>query len=122
MALPIFAYQAPATANGNFCQIVAPMPAPATQNRGSGQQQSSQMIDLATYCIANATATGTITFQEMMPDGTWVNLAAPVAITLSNTTFNGVLNGPYLGLRMVLSALAVSTVTSMLLKGSIRSL
>jgi hypothetical protein len=122
VALPVFAFASP-TVSGNFCTILAPLPAPMTQRGGSGQQQSSQMIDLAAYVISGGSATGNITFQELMPDGvTWVTLATPASQPLAATPLNGVLNGPFLGLRIVVGSLAVSTISQMLLKGSIRSL
>jgi hypothetical protein len=98
------------------------MPSPATQKGGSGQQQSSQMIDLATYYIGAGSAVGSVTFQELMPDGvTWVGLTTPAVITLGAAAFNNVINGPFLGLRMAV-VVSVAAIPQLLLKGSIRSL
>jgi hypothetical protein len=118
VALPIWSYSAVAAASGNFCTIVVPFPQVAIQNPA---QNSSPVIDLASYYISGGSATGTINFQELAPDGvTWLTLTAPAQITLGAAAFNGVINGPFLGLRIVVGSLAVSTVT-LFLKGSVRS-
>jgi hypothetical protein len=109
-------------ANTNFCAIVAPTPQLA-QQPPAGQQQSCYMIDLASYYIAaSSSGVGTVvTFQELGLDQTWRPLASPVAITLANSTnYNGLLNGPFHGLRINISGLVGSGATYAELKGTIR--
>jgi hypothetical protein len=82
------------------------------------------VIDLASYRFdTGGTTTGLVTFQELCGDGVWRNLVAPAAVTLGAALqYNGILNGPFHGLRLVVSALAVSVITFAELKGSIRSM
>lgn len=118
MALPIANSNGAAAlaANGNYCAISSWEPIAGQQGTG---QFSCTLITNVSYFIQNATATGTITFQEQGSDGTWRNMVAPAAITLSNANFNGAVAGAFHGVRMVLSALAVSTVTYAELKGTV---
>lgn len=125
MAAPLFNWNGGQViaANGTYCSIVVPITQPANQNAGPN---GSPLIDLVTYCIVPAsTTTGTINFQELMPDRvTWVTLVSPATITLSGTSnpvANGFIQGPFIGVRIIVAALAISTITSALLKGTIRS-
>jgi hypothetical protein len=127
MALPLFNWNGGQViaANGNFCAIVVPITQPANQNAGAN---GSPMIDLVTYCIVPAaTTTGTINFQELMPDRvTWVTLTSTGATTITlsgtaNPVSSGFIQGPFIGVRLIVAALAISTITSALLKGTIRS-
>lgn len=102
------------TANGNFCQIATWQP--------SGTQPPAVACNLltnVTYTLVNATATGTITFQELGLDGVWRNMATPAPISLSSATVNGTISGAYHGIRANLSALAISTVTYLELRGTV---
>ena len=122
MALPIFNWNGgqAITVSGNFCPIVVPITQPV--NQGQAQNQGP-MIDLVTYYIAASTATGNINFQELAPDRvTWLPLVVPATIALAGAgPFNGSFTGPFLGVRIVVSALAVSTVSIIMIKGTIRS-
>jgi hypothetical protein len=93
-------------ANGNFCAI---------QTWQAGQPQAAMaacsLLTNVTATIVNATATGTLTFQELGLDGTWRAMSTPAPISLSSATTNVILTGAYHGIRVALSALAVSTVT-----------
>lgn len=121
MALPLFNWNGgqPITANGNFCAIVMPIPQPVNQNAG---QNNCPMIDLVTYNVTGGSATGTISLQELAPDRvTWLPLQAAVtAIPLAATPLAGFVQGPFLGVRIVVASLAVSTITAALLKGTVR--
>jgi len=105
------------TANGNFCAIGRTGPVAGGQSAG---ETHVPMMDLATYYVTGGTATGTVTFQAMFADGTYRNLASPAALTLSANPQNGVINGPYHGFRLVVSSLAVSTISYAELAGSYR--
>ena len=93
-------------ANGNFCQL-------ATWQAGSPQAATAtcSLLTNVTATIVNATATGTLTFQELGLDGVWRAMATPAPISLSAITTNVVVTGAYHGIRLNLSALAISTVT-----------
>lgn len=125
MATPIWNWNGgqAITVSGNYCPIVAPITQPV--NQGQGQNQGPE-INMVTYCIVPAaTTTGTINFQELMPDrATWVTLVSPATITLSGTAnpvSNGSIQGPFLGIRIAVASLAVSTITSALIKGTVSS-
>jgi hypothetical protein len=112
----------PLAANGNYCAITAPMPAAAQQG---GAQSSAQMIDDAAYYIAGgSTGVGTIlTFQELGGDGTWRAMVAPAPITVANSTnYNSSIDGPFHGLRIVLSGLVGNGASYAELKGTVRTL
>lgn len=54
----------------------------------------------------------TVTFQEIGGDGTWRNLAAPAPLTLTAANeYNGNFNGPFHGLRLVLSGITGGSIT-----------
>jgi len=121
--------------NGTFCTITAPMPAitaqggtPGAAVGTDGQSFQCQAIDLATYAIVlNAGVTaGLVTFQALLPNGTWFNLAspAPIAALVSATSlyYNGVINGPYHGLRFVTTGVTGGTIQYAEIIGSIRTL
>lgn len=120
MSLPIFNNNAgaPIAANGNFCSVTTW--SPAVINQSTVGQNSTQMIDLASYYITGGSATGTVTFQELGADGTWRSLALPTALALSANPQNGILNGPFHGIRLAVTALAVSTITYAELKATVR--
>jgi hypothetical protein len=130
MPLPIFNNQGSTgngtaiTANGNFLTILSDKPSVRVPAPPAGQNSGS-MIDLATYYIAAGTgiSAGTVTFQELGADGTFRNLASPAAITLAaSTNYNGVLNGPFHGLQIVVAALAGGNITYAELKGTVRQI
>lgn len=106
------------SANGNFCTIAVWEPSPAQQGL---QQFSCNLVMNVTYKLVNSTATGTLTFQDLGGDGVWRNMATPAPISLSSATTDGVITGAYHGIRVVLSALAVSTVTYFELRGTVMS-
>jgi hypothetical protein len=121
VAIPVASWSQTALGNGTYCQIVAPMPQAQQQ---AGGQFSCQAIDLATYLIVvGAGATATATFQALGGNGTWFALVSPAPISLTAaTSFNGIVNGPYHGLRLVITAIAGGTLSYVELIGSIRSL
>ena len=93
-------------ANGNFCSL-------QTWQAGNPQaaMASCSLLMNVTATIVNGTATGTLTFQELGLDGQWRAMATPAPISLTAVTTNVVITGSYHGIRLNLSALAVSTVT-----------
>lgn len=103
--------------NGNYCAIQAWVPVAAQQSAATGV--ACALLKDITYELVNSTATGTLTFQSLGLDGTWRNMSTPAAITLSSATTNGTIAGSYHGVRVVLSALAVSTVTYLELRGTV---
>ena len=118
--------------NGNWCVLpdfLTPAVSSVISSVTGGVQNGlyyTQMYDLATYQILTGSGVsgGTATFQELYADGvTWVNLASPAPITLAATTaYNGVLNGPFLALRIVIASISGGTISQMMLKGSCRTL
>jgi hypothetical protein len=118
MALPLAANNGGAVlaANGNFCAISVFQPTVTQQ--GTGDFSSPLLKDI-TYTIVNGTATGTLTFQELGGDGTWRAMATPAPVTLSAITINGTIAGAYHGIRVALTALAVSTVTYVEIRGTV---
>jgi hypothetical protein len=105
--------------NGNYCAIAAWTPVAGQQAAANVTGIACALITNITYEMVNSTATGTLTFQSLGLDGTWRNMATPAAITLSSITINGTIAGAYHGVRVVLSALAVSTVTYFELRGTV---
>jgi len=75
--------------NAAFCSIVV--------------DPAHSCIDLVTYYVAGSSnGVGTVaTFQVQGSDGNWRSLVSPAPITLANSTnYNGVINGPILGIRI----------------------
>jgi hypothetical protein len=140
MAAPIFTYATAVTTNIAICTLLAPLPW-GVGNAGGlppNTQLSGEVIDLASfYIIAGSSGVGTIvTFQELGLDSTlsagvlvpqWRTLTAgqltstPQTITLANsTTYGGVFNGPFHGIRMLLSSATGNGVAYARLSGMIR--
>jgi len=112
----------PLAANAAFCAITAP--APQVINQGAGQN-SSPMIDVASYYIAGGSSgVGTVvTFQELGGDGVWRSMVSPAPITIANSTnFNGIVNGPIHGLRLLMSGLVGNGASYAELKGTVRQI
>jgi hypothetical protein len=120
--------------NGTWCTIVAPsisvssVPQSAVTGGTQFGSYPGSMLDLATYDIqlgAGVTA-GTLTFQELFADlVTWIPLINPVALSLVTATaaiYNGILNGPFLGLRFVVTGITGGTIAQAMLKASVRSI
>lgn len=118
--------------NGTWCQLVAPVIDPKTipQSAVTGGTQwgqfTCQQFDLAEYNVQAGTGVtaATVTFQELFADlATWVNLASPAPLSLTAAgASNGILNGPFLGLRMVVTGITGGTLSQVMLKASVRSL
>ena len=91
-------------------------------------QFSTQVLDLATYTIVlnSGVTAGTVTFQACLNDqATWYNLPTPAPVSLvfaTAATYNGQINGPYHGLRCVVTALAGGTINAIELLSGVRSL
>src|SRR5690348_13737731 len=123
MSLPIYSSTQNVSTAINICSIVAD--SPSIRNGQSPGQNAGEMVDLASYYFsAGTTGVGTVlTFQELGADGTWRALVAPAPITLANSTnYNGVVNGPFHGLRVNVSNPVGNGVSYAELKGSIRSM
>ena len=121
MSLPLFNWNGGQViaVSGNYCPIVVPSTQPASQGQAQNQ---GPLIDLVTYFVSGGSATGTITFQELLPDrATWVLLSTPASQALAATALNGFIQGPFIGIRIVVGGLAVSTITQAILKGTVRS-
>jgi hypothetical protein len=119
MALSVFNNNnnQPITANGNFCPIVLPFP--GTPQQGAGQNQCALIMNVSYLFASGGTATGNINFQELGADGTWRTLVVPATVALGAAlTYNGSFTGPFHGIRIAVSALAVATITYAELKGS----
>lgn len=121
MSMPLANNNAGAVLNQNqpYCAISVWTPAAAQQAAANVSGIACPLIKDVTYELVNSTATGTLTFQSQGLDGVWRNLSTPTAITLSSATTDGVIPGSYHGIRVVLSALAVSTVTYFELRGTV---
>jgi hypothetical protein len=123
MASPVFNNNAdqPITANGNFCAIQAPFP--GIQQQGSGMN-SSPMLEFVSYMFTTGgTTTGNVNFQELGADGVWRTLAFPATVALGAAlTYSPAAPfvGPFHGIRLVVSSLAVSTITYAELKATTR--
>ena len=80
------------------------------------------MLEYVSYMFTSGgSATGTITFQELGADGTWRALASPAAVTLgAAVTYNGSFTGPFHGIRIAASSIAVAPVTYAELKATCR--
>jgi hypothetical protein len=123
-----------AIGNGTWCQLVAPSISassiPQTLVTGGTQwgQYPGAEFDIAAYSIQlnSGVTAGTATFQELFADlVTWIPIANPSPISLVFATapgYTGLLNGPFLGLRIVVTGLTGGTIGQILLKTSIRSL
>lgn len=120
MSMPVAANNGGAvlSANGNFCAISVFQP---TVTQQGVTQFSCALIKDVTYTVVNATATGTLTFQELGGDNTWRAMATPAPITLSAITTNGTIAGAFHGIRVALTSLAVSTVTYVEIRGNVVS-
>jgi hypothetical protein len=121
MASPVFnnnSAQA-VTVNGNYCPITAPFPTSSVQ--GSGMN-SSPLLEFVSYMFTSGgTATGNVNFQELGGDGTWRTMAVPATVALGAAlTYSGSFTGPYHGVRIVVSSLAIATITYMELKATVR--
>jgi hypothetical protein len=132
----------PISASGNYCSLVAPIGNigdlllggvgtrfGADLVNGLGQGLELPMIDLVSYLLApNASGGGTVTFQALEMDMTgpggaisWRALASPIPLSLApSTNLNGIINGPFLGIRMNFSGVAGACYAR--LSGSVRSM
>lgn len=121
--------------SGTYSTVVAPFPAlaqqggtPGAASGTDGQSFQCQAIDLATYAIVlnSGVTAGVATFQALLPNGTWYNLASPAPISAlvyaTAATYNGIINGPFHGLRVVISGLTGGTIAAIEIIGSIRTL
>jgi hypothetical protein len=131
MALPVFNFAANVSTNITICEIhpggsvVFGLYAASPRIfLPAGVQNQSPVIDLASYLIVGGSSgVGTIvTFQEFGGDGNWRALVSPAPITIaSSTSYNGVLNGPFHGLRISISGVVGNGVGYAELVGSVRS-
>jgi hypothetical protein len=105
---------------GTFCAIT--MPLPGIQQQGAGQNNST-MLEYVSYMLTTGgTATGTVTFQELGADGAWRTLSSPAAVTLGAAlTYSGSFTGPFHGVRIAATAIAVAPITYAELKGTART-
>src|SRR5258708_34987932 len=106
MAIPIYAVAINFTSsNTGFCTLLAQDPTKGP-NFAIGPQSSCVQIDLVSWHIqGGSTGAGTlVTFQEFLPVSPfWFNLSSPGQQTLANSTdINGILNGPFFGVRAIL--------------------
>jgi hypothetical protein len=125
-SLPVQNNVVSVSANGNYCTII---PTGSIISGGTGKtpsaQNSTTAIDLATYYIAGgSTGVGTVvTFQTLGGDGTWRAMVSPAPITIANSTnYNGIINGPVNGLRIVVSGIVGNGLAFAELIGSVRSM
>jgi hypothetical protein len=120
MAMPIANYALNVSTNINICQlVVGQFPTGVV----AGTQFGCYAIDVASYYVsAGSTGVGTVvTFQALGADGTWRALVAPVPITTaSSTNYNGVVNGPFHGLRIAISSATGNGIAFAELIGTVR--
>jgi hypothetical protein len=125
MPFPIVSSAQTSLGNGTYCTLIAPVPFGSLASPFPAQ---CQVFDLASYNIQlnSGVSAGTATFQELFTDGsTWLPLASPAPVSLvfaTTASYNGILNGPFLGLRVVVTGLTGGTIAQVMLKASIRSL
>lgn len=103
--------------NGTYCTIVAKDVSKETPPVQSGAFYSNRPMLFAVryHFTAGAGVTAsTFTFQELLENGSFVNLAnsdiAAVSLTAPGEA-SGTLTGPFLGLQVVLSGLAGGNIT-----------
>ena len=135
MGMPIFSYVTNVSTNIAICTILCPLPFSA-QGSSAGLPTQTQVadpvIDLASYeIVGGSTGVGTIvTFQSLGLNSTlnagvltpvWNALVSPAPVTLANSTnYNNILNGPFHGLRMLISGVVGNGVAYARLSGTIR--
>ena len=120
--------------NGTWCQLVAPVIDPKTipQSAVTGGTQWGEytcaQLDIGAYSIQlnSGVTAGIATFQQLFADlVTWIPVANPSPVSLVFGTapgYDGLLNGPFLGLRVVVTGITGGTIAQILLKASVRSL
>jgi hypothetical protein len=122
MAMPIANYALTVSTNINICPIVV---GEFPTGIVAGTQFGCYAIDLASYYIAaGSSGVGSVlTFQVLGGDGTWRALVSPAPITLANSTnYNGIINGPFHGLRIAISGVVGNGVAFAELIGSVRAM
>lgn len=120
MTSPVFNWilTTAANLNGNFATIQV---GPGGQ-AGAGQSSGPMIINASYYLTTTAGTPGTITFQELGPDGNWRNLQNPGPINPTlNTPYQGALPGSFLGLRAVVAGGGGAGGNFILLKGTVQS-
>jgi 2-keto-3-deoxy-6-phosphogluconate aldolase len=93
-------------------------------------QNGAQVFELISYYItAGSSGAGTVlTFQELLLSSTagalaWSPLVSPAAITAANSTnYNASINGPFHGLRIMVSGVVGNGISYARLTGTVRTL
>lgn len=102
--------------SGTVCQLLAQdisiEPTPSF-NPGFPYSNSLELLAVSYHITAGTgLTTATVTFQEIGGDGQWRNLQAPAPLTITAPgDYNNNFNGPFHGLRMVLSGIAGGQIT-----------
>lgn len=141
MAAPIFSYVTNVSTNIAICTILAPLPFSSSGSAGALPQNiqlQSEVIDLAIFSlVAGSTGVGTVlTLQELGLDSSlsagalvpvWRTVttgggtSTPVTITLANSTpYGAVINGPFHGLRFLISGVVGNGVAYARISGTVR--
>lgn len=138
MAQPLHVWAAGVTTNIAICTLVLPFTRTAAASSGAATSFPATCFDLLSYeIVAGSSGVGTvITFQTLQLNSqlppaalTWGTLttgggtSTPLTITLANsTTYGGLINGPFLGVQMLISGVVGNGVAYARLSGAIRTL